>query len=334
MCSVSFLPHSRGFCVGMNRDESLRRATANPPQIFIRAGRAALYPTEPEGGTWIAVNDAGLGFALLNWNRPGSGASPAPTVSRGAVIPALLIAQTFAEMRAALAGLTLDFVAPFRLLVFASRERIAREFRWDCERLGEQSHGWAPRHWFSSGFDEPAAQRERGRVCRAAWRQPRAGGLPWLRRLHAAHAPARGPFSLCMHRRDAATVSYTEAVVTRRAATLRHHAGPLCTHPIPTSIHTMLLSRKRKESAPRPTNQATTPPMKTTHSRFNRLVALYYPAVYRLAAKFSASPVEAAALTRRTFERAARQLPRFRAPDEIQFLLLAALTRAATPNAA
>jgi hypothetical protein len=38
-------------------------------------------------------------------------------------------------------------------------------------------------------------------------------------------------------------------------------------------------------------------------------------------------------LTRRTFERAAQQLPRFRSEDEINFLLLTSLS-AAAPKAA
>ena len=73
--------------------------------------------------------------------------------------------------------------------------------------------------------------------------------------------------------------------------------------------------------------------MKTKNPRFNRLVARYYPAVFHLAATFSNSPAEAVALTRRTFERAAQQLPRFRSEDEINFLLLTSLS-AATPKAA
>jgi DNA-directed RNA polymerase specialized sigma24 family protein len=74
--------------------------------------------------------------------------------------------------------------------------------------------------------------------------------------------------------------------------------------------------------------------MKTMNPRFNRLVARYYPAVFHLAATFSKSPAEAVALTRRTFERAADQLPRFRSEDEIHFLLLTSLTGAATPETA
>ena len=256
MCSVSFLPNSRGFYVGMNRDESLQRPVAQPPELFLRAGRSALYPTEPGGGTWIGVNASGLCVALINWyaipRRPGIG-----LVRRGIIVPALLTAQTFDNVRTAMLGMPLHDIAPFRLIVFAPREKTVREFRWDQDTLGEQPHVWEPRHWFSSGFDEPAAQHERGQVCRAAWQQPRAGSLPWLRRLHASHRPARGPFSMCMHRRDAATVSYTEVVVTRHEATLRYHDGPLCCAPLPVTTHKISLQAACKESAPTPTNEET-----------------------------------------------------------------------------
>ena len=68
--------------------------------------------------------------------------------------------------------------------------------------------------------------------------------------------------------------------------------------------------------------------MKTSNIRFNRLVARYYPSVFQLAAKFTQSPADAAMLTRQTFERAARELPRFRSADEVNFLLLTSLSRA------
>ena len=74
--------------------------------------------------------------------------------------------------------------------------------------------------------------------------------------------------------------------------------------------------------------------MTTTNLRFNRLVARYYPAVFHLAATCSPSPAEAAALTRRTFERAARQPPRFRSADEISFLLLTSLGAITAPKPA
>lgn len=255
MCSVSFLPHSRGFYLGMNRDESLQRAAANPPALFTR-DCLALYPTEPAGGSWVGVNEAGLTAALINWyavmRRPGSG-----RVSRGIIVPTVLRAAELDAALRALATVTLADVAPFRLLLFASGERRACELRWDQRTLDEIPHTWTPQHWFSSGYDEPRAQDERLRVAREKWSKPEAGRLPWLRRLHGSHEPARGPFCFCMHRKDAATVSYTEIVVTRRAATMRYHDGPPCRTPQPKTTHQLSLQLARKESTPSPTNEHT-----------------------------------------------------------------------------
>jgi hypothetical protein len=254
MCSVSFIPNSLGILLGMNRDESLLRPRARPPEVFTCDGRTALYPTERTGGSWVGVNDAGLAVALINWYAvarvPGSGG-----VSRGIVVPLLLAASGVGEVRETIAALPRDGMAPFRALIFAQRERMVREFRWDQRTLAELPHAWEAQHWFSSGCDESRAQRERGRIARAASRKPRAGSLPWLRRLHASHEPASGPFCFCMHREDAATVSYTEVEVNGRAATMRYYDGPPCNAPEPEMTYRIFLQTACKESVLRPTNQ-------------------------------------------------------------------------------
>src|SRR5205823_1452898 len=91
-----------------------------------------------------------------------------------------------------------------------------------------KNHRWKSQQWISSGFDERTAQHVRGKTFRRAERQYSAGSLDWLRRLHRSHSPQAGPFSTCMHRADAATVSYTEVAVSSRHATMRYHAGAPC----------------------------------------------------------------------------------------------------------
>jgi len=196
--------------------------------------------------------------ALINWygapspvNGPGR---PVSLVSRGVAVPSLLAAASFAEAREAADALPRHDMLPFRLLVFSLHERIAREFRWDRNTLGEQTHAWEPSHWFSSGFDEPRAQFKRSQVASDAAREGDAGSLPWLRRLRASHQPARGPICFCMHRADAATVNYTEIVVSRRSAAMRYHDGALCCIPRPTTTHRILLPTARKEFATTTTN--------------------------------------------------------------------------------
>ena len=82
MCTVTALPaallasasDSLLLRVVCNRDEHLTRAPALPPTVWAAGARRALMPIDPSsGGTWIAANDAGLVFAVLNTYK-GSGA--------------------------------------------------------------------------------------------------------------------------------------------------------------------------------------------------------------------------------------------------------------------
>jgi uncharacterized protein with NRDE domain len=67
MCTVTFIARQNGYALGMNRDEKVTRVTALPPARFCLAGRTVLCPSEPGGGTWIGINDAGSTLALINW---------------------------------------------------------------------------------------------------------------------------------------------------------------------------------------------------------------------------------------------------------------------------
>lgn len=68
--------------------------------------------------------------------------------------------------------------------------------------------------------------------------------------------------------------------------------------------------------------------MKTNSSRFDGLVARYYPAVYGFAARLTDDPHDAVALTRQAFNGARKQLQRMRSQTAIATVLIAAVLRA------
>jgi hypothetical protein len=227
MCTISFLPHARGFYVAMNRDEKLDRLTALPPKIVDLAGRRAVFPREPTGGTWVSTNDAGVCLALINWHRIAREPKH-DLVSRGQIIRELAGKSSADEIANGLMKLPLRKLRPFRLIAIVPSEKIVIEWRWNLDWLTMRNRQWQRQHWFSSGFDESRAELERQRVCDAAEDQRMTGRLKSLRQLHRSHAPKRGPFSICMHRADATTVSYTEIFVSRRRATMRYKPGASC----------------------------------------------------------------------------------------------------------
>jgi hypothetical protein len=222
MCTVTFIARRNGYALGMNRDEQLTRVKGLAPS---RRG-GMLGPTEPNGGTWIAVNERGVTLALINWYAITARVN-GETISRGTVIHEANSAEAVA---ARLQELRLKQINPFRLIGIFPESREVVEWVWDLKRLARKDLPWRTQQWASSGLDEAKAQRVRGEIFREASKQATAGTMAWLRRLHRSHAPERGAFSTCMHRADAATVSYTEVRVSASEAKLVHHAGCPCEH--------------------------------------------------------------------------------------------------------
>ena len=227
MCTVSFLPMRHGFILAMNRDEQKSRPHARTPRRHQAGSRPSLYPSEPDGGTWIGINDTGLCLALINWYaKPQRDRSLC--VSRGVIIPHLLAAGDLVDVGALLGALPLSRINPFRLIAVSRAERAIRQWRWDGTVLGMHRHGWKRTHWFSSGYDEILVNRKRANVVRDAARSLATQTPAWLRKLHRSHQPAHGPLSICMDRDEAQTVSYTEIIATVRQARMRYAAGPPC----------------------------------------------------------------------------------------------------------
>ena len=227
MCTVTFIARKMGYYLGMNRDEKLTRPIALPPKKRTLNGLAVFAPSEPGGGTWITLNHQGATLALINWYSI-TARVDRNVLSRGEVVNSTNAAISSASADATLNALPLNRINPFRLVgVFPATGELV-EWRWNLKRLVRKNHRWKTQQWISSGFDEPAAQGVRGRTFRQVQKQESAGSLDWLRRLHRSHTPEIGPFSTCMHRADAATVSYTEISVSPREAVMRYFAGAPC----------------------------------------------------------------------------------------------------------
>ena len=225
MCTLTFIPKPRGYLLGMNRDERLTREVALPPTAILKS-LPAVYPRESGGGTWIGSNASGISFALLNRN-PGP-QSKTKERTRGEIIPELLTSSSFPRAMRGLQYMDFTGMLPFMLIGFFPAEQIISQCHWDGSELKFLRIGWDVRHWFSSGVSDEMARKVRGSTCNEAWRRRDAASAEWLRGLHASHAPARGSFSICVHRPDAATVSYTEAYFTGDTLTMRYHAGHPC----------------------------------------------------------------------------------------------------------
>jgi len=227
MCTVTFIPRSGGFLLGANRDELWERGRRSTgPKLFSVGDTHVISPRDVHGGTWIAVNDHGLAFALLNRNHLDVPYSKQR--SRGEVITALLPAKTSHEVDSLLLPTSVRGMLPFTLLSFSADESRSLEIIWDGQTFKKRDPGWRPRHWFSSGLSDEMAESERSRIAIEAVRDQDHGTPAWMRRFHRAHGRGPGPFSVCVHRDDAGTVSYTEVSVSPTVITMSHVSGSPC----------------------------------------------------------------------------------------------------------
>jgi hypothetical protein len=231
VCTVTALPRSllaagtsqdrlllRVVC---NRDELLTRAPALPPTLWAAGARRALMPIDPpSGGTWIAANDAGLVFALLNANT--GAPTPAGAISRGTIIPALVGCATVSRALAQARQIQADRFAPFRLLI-ADRDEIV-----DCWSEGDRIrhrhtwlHGGAILRTSSGLGDAIVAGPRRALFLRVVTGACDArAAQDWY---HRHQWPGREAISVNMRRHDAATVSRTIVEVREGSVRLSYH---------------------------------------------------------------------------------------------------------------
>jgi hypothetical protein len=229
MCTLTLVTDNQTYSIAMNRDEKITRIAGLPLKIYEFDGARVIYPSDGSGGTWIAINEYGIALALLNWNDVAAlGIVLTKTRRRGQVIPALIGSRSLPDLHEAVHVSKFEGMPPFRLVgVFSSEQRIW-EWRWDSRQLSSQVHPWISRHWFSSSLSDARAETLRGADCQRARSEPDSGSVPWLRRLHASHAGGPGPFSLCVHRDDVRTLSYSEVTVTPGRIEMAHFRGSPC----------------------------------------------------------------------------------------------------------
>ena len=216
MCTLSWIPHvngdTPGYTLGFNRDERITRAAGAPPALRHAAGVAYLAPLDTEaGGTWLAVNAWGVCLALLNRYGSDAVAGPVDPISRGFLVSGLIDVSSVRMLEARLAPLPLSRYQPFTLASVEPGSPV-HAFEWNGVELRHHVHREPGLALVSSGHDQPGAEAARRRTAAALFQREGLGSRA-VEALHASHEPARGAYSVCMHRADAETRSYSRIEV-------------------------------------------------------------------------------------------------------------------------
>jgi hypothetical protein len=237
MCTVSWLPDPLGYTLCFNRDERFTRAPGLPPEVREAAGVQFIAPIDADfGGTWLATNAYGLSLGITNrYSVPGHVAAARPR-SRGLLPLELIMHPTGAEAVAALGASDLRAVPPFTLVAVETAGP-ARLAAWDGQSLEVSLHAEPGLILTSSSVTEPEV---------AASRRSLFAALPKLTAealvgLHRSHLPERGRRSVCMHRDDAETRSFSEVRVRADQVAFHHTPDAPCRG---TALPVLALARR------------------------------------------------------------------------------------------
>lgn len=230
MCTASWFASADGYEVFFNRDERRTRKEALPPTITTDNGVSFITPADTNaGGTWMGVNQYGMTLCLLNYYvNSGTLSSSSTYVSRGILLRNLLHVRDKNELNHLFSGIDFMQYQPFTMLAFDDSGACSL-FRWRGEtskkRLPESTQTVFP-PVSSSSFQTAEVIQNRMNVyesCQSGKNQ-RDNHLKY----HASHVPDKSAFSVCMHRDDARTVSFSHLIITGSTVSFAYYPGSPC----------------------------------------------------------------------------------------------------------
>ena len=232
MCTLSWIRGVAGYSVFMNRDERPTRAPGLPPSIH-GAGVQWIAPIDGQShGTWIGANDRGVTLAILNRYHESPMSADGEWISRGLLVTSLIEETTKDDVERRLRDEPLKLYQPFTLAAFEIG-RGARLLAWNGETLAVSQVVETGLVLTSSGYDQEKATRDR-RALFTRWREfdpthPTHPTYPTpesFEAIHGSHIPEKGPLSICMHRPEAGTVSFTRIDVRSESIVVFYVPGP------------------------------------------------------------------------------------------------------------
>lgn len=228
MCTATWIRIEGGYELFFNRDELKARKPGLPPTPRERGGVRFLAPTDGDaGGAWLGVNDRGISVGIANGPRSERDEGSGPFRSRGLLVLDLLACASIDEIGRSMRSEDPARYRSFALLALAPA-RDAVVFDWDGTRLEVERRREAGALLISSSRDPARAREARRAELERLVRERGVLDRDLLLDFHASHAPERGPFSPCMHREDAGTVSFSRIHVSAARIELEYRPGPPC----------------------------------------------------------------------------------------------------------
>lgn len=211
MCTTTWIRQPDGFRLLFNRDERKSRSQALPPSVHTLDKVKVLMPIDPEGGgSWISLNEWGLGLCLHNQYTAAINREKRHWESRGQVVKKLSSSQTITELNRRIQAISLSRFRGFQVLALSKndpRQQVIQSWVWD----GHQLVGSRQQQpiFSSSSFNTEAVAAARMQTFET-YINRQSFSVDSLRALHRLQDLKEGWKGVSMERDDAKTVSFTE----------------------------------------------------------------------------------------------------------------------------
>jgi len=214
-----------GYELFFNRDERLSRSRAVLPTIQDFDGVRCISPTDADaGGTWIAVNQFGFTVCLLNHYQFEQIETYKAWTSRGEIVRRFAATSNLDLAEQCFRQLDLGDYRAFRMFII-ERSGNNRLCVWDGHAARVEVNVTKPKS--SSSVDARHVKSVRKELFDDL-RLIESSDTDDYIKYHSSHLPSRSKESVCMHREDAKTVSFSHVSVTGTEVSFRYADGSPC----------------------------------------------------------------------------------------------------------
>lgn len=225
MCTMTWFTHDAGYELFFNRDERLSRKRAELPSLQHNEGVNYISPIDADaGGTWIAVNEHAITVCLLNHYQFQQISTYKNWISRGEIVRDFARFDNLESASDYYMKMDLDDYRAFRMFMIQPNGQ-NRLFVWDGHQARIETNVTTPKS--SSSVDAKRVKAIRKGLFADLGLGESKDHQAFLD-YHASHIPNRSKESVCMHREDAKTVSFSHITVAHQQIGFAYADGSPC----------------------------------------------------------------------------------------------------------
>ncbi len=225
MCTMTWMVKDGGYELFFNRDERVSRSRADLPTIQQVDDVQYLSPTDADaGGTWIAANQFGVTVCLLNHYEFEQIATYKQWTSRGEIVRSFATTENLGGVEQKFMELELDDYRAFRMFVI-DRTGNNRLCVWDGHQARIEVDVATPKS--SSSIDAKYVKSLRKQLFDELDLNNAKDSVQFIK-YHSSHMQNKSTESVCMHRDDANTVSFSHVIVSAESVEFAYADGAPC----------------------------------------------------------------------------------------------------------